>query len=590
LERMVTNNVLKEAEAEALKKKPLGIKFKKLDENLGVAPYFRSVLTKKLIEWCKTHKDPTGKNYDVYRDGLKIYTTIDPKMQLYAEEAVVKHMAIMQKKFNGQLPKNVWKDQQEILDRAMKESERWKSMKEDEIKDEDIIKSFYVPVKMKVFAWNSKREIDTVMTPIDSIKYFKQMMQTAFAAMDPVTGEVKAWVGGIDFKWFKFDHVTTSRQVGSTFKPLLYTLALTDAGLTPESYIGGKAITLSNKTISGGGGTMAYCLAKSLNAAAWDLMSRIGAKKTAEFAHLCGIKSNIPVVPSIALGSADIQLFEMLRAYTMFPNRGFNTEPVYISRIEDKNGNVIQSFQSESKQVISEVDAYTMYKMMQGVVDFGTGRAMRGTYGIQSDMGGKTGTTNDNTDGWFMGYTPQLLAGAWVGCDDRFLHIRNGWTNGGNDMAMPEWAFFMQKVYANKKLGIDPKAQFQKPAELNNDPIYADQNFAAIVQKGEGNDFTEDQGNGAAGDYEGAQTNVPVESEFNNDQLKDNNSPGAGKKIMGPVNMGDEFKKDTSKHAKSPEVKINIDKKPDKPAVLNKEADDKAKKPITKPSKPGSDY
>ena len=387
LERMVTNDVLTESEAAVLKKKPLGIKYKKLDENLGIAPYFRSVLTKKLIEWCKTHKDPTGKNYDVYRDGLKIYTTIDPKMQLYAEEAVVKHMAIMQKKFNSQLPKNVWKDQEDILDRAMKESERWKSMKEDEVKEEDIKKSFYVPVKMKVFAWNSKRETDTVMTPIDSIKYFKQMMQTAFAAMDPVTGEVKAWVGGIDFKWFKFDHVTTNRQVGSTFKPLLYTLALTDAGLTPESYIGGKAITLAKKTISGGGGTMAYCLAKSINAAAWDLMSRIGPKKTAEFAHLCGIKSNIPIVPSIALGSADIQLFEMLRAYTMFPNRGFNTEPIFISRIEDKNGNVIQAFQSESKQVISEVDAYTMYKMMQGVVDFGTGHAMRGTYGIQSRYG-----------------------------------------------------------------------------------------------------------------------------------------------------------------------------------------------------------
>jgi penicillin-binding protein 1A len=587
LERMVTNDVLKESEASLLKKRPLGIKYKKLDENLGIAPYFRSVLTKKLIEWCKTHKDPTGRNYDVYRDGLKIYTTIDPKMQLYAEEAVVKHMASMQKKFNSQLVKNVWKDQEDILERSMKESERWKSMKEDGVKDVDIKKSFYVPVKMKVFAWNSKRETDTLMTPLDSIKYFKQMMQTAFAAMDPVTGEVKAWVGGIDFKWFKFDHVTTNRQVGSTFKPLLYTLALTDAGLTPESYIGGKAITLSNKTISGGGGTMAYCLAKSLNAAAWDLMSRIGPKKTAEFAHLCGIKSDIPVVPSIALGSADIQLFEMLRSYTMFPNRGFNTEPIYISRIEDKNGNVIQAFQSESKQVISEADAYTMYKMMQGVLDFGTGHAMRGTFGIQSDMGGKTGTTDKNTDGWFIGYTPQLLAGAWVGCDDPFLKIR--WTNGGNEMAMPEWAYFMQKVYANKKLGIDPKAQFQKPAELNNDPIYADQNFAAIVQKGEGNDFTEDQGNGAAGDYESAQTNVPVESEFNKDQLKDNSATGT-QKIIGPVNIADEFKKDTTKTSKNADGKTTDKKTGKSPALVNKEADDKLKKTVTKPAKPGTDY
>ena len=562
LDRMVTNDVLTSAEAEQLKKKPLGIKFKKLDENLGIAPYFRSVLTKKLIEWCKTHKDPsTGKNYDLYRDGLKIYTTIDPKMQLYAEEAVIKHMANMQKKFNSQLPKNVWKDQEDILDNAMHASDRWKYMKEENIPDDVIKRSFYVPVKMKVFAWNSKRETDTVMTPIDSIKYLKQMMQTAFEAMDPMTGEVKAWVGGIDFKWFKYDHVTTGRQVGSTFKPLLYTLAITDAGLTPDTYIGGKSITLAKKTISGPGGTMAYCLAKSLNSAAWDLMSRIGPKKTAEFAHLCGIKSNIPIVPSIALGTADIQLYEMLRAYTMFPNRGFNTEPIIITRIEDRNGNTIQTFESESKQVISEVDAYTMYKMMQGVVDFGTGHAMRGTYDINSAMGGKTGTTTDNTDGWFIGYTPQLLAGAWVGCDDPFLHLRNGWTNGGNDMAMPEWAYFMQKVYADKKLGMDAKATFQKPAELNNDPIYADQNFNAIIKEGQGND---DQGNGDASDYQNNNApDVPVESDFN----KKNNE----------VILPGEIKKDTAKLQNK-----NSDKKNDKPAIT--------KEPPAKSPKPASDY
>ncbi len=237
-------------------------------------------------------------------------------------------------------------------------------------------------------------------------------------------------------------------------------------GLPLKLHLGGKSITLANKTFSGGGGTMAYCLAKSLNVAAWDLMSRIGPKKTAEFAHLCGIKSDIPIVPSIALGTADIQLIEMLRAYSMFPNRGFNTQPIFISRIEDKNGNVLESFEADTKQVISEVDAYTMYKMMQGVVDYGTGGSMRWKYGITSDMGGKTGTTNDNTDGWFMGYTPQLLAGAWVGCDDPFLHLRNGWTNGGNDMAMPEWAYFMQKVYADKKLGIDPKAAISKTCRI----------------------------------------------------------------------------------------------------------------------------
>lgn len=580
LDRMVTNDVLSASEAANLKKKPLGVKYKKMDENLGIAPYFRSVLTKKLLDWCKTHTNPTtGKNYDLYRDGLKIFTTIDPKMQLYAEEAVVKHMANMQKKFNSQLPKNVWVGHEDILKRAMRESERWRFMKEDGETDEQIIKSFNVPVKMKVFAWNAKRETDTVMTPLDSIKYFKQMMQTAFAVMDPVTGEIKAWVGGIDFKWFKYDHVTANRQVGSTFKPILYTLALTDAGLTPETQLGGKSITLANKTFSGPGGTMAYCLAKSLNVAAWDLMSRIGPKKTAEFAHLCGIQSDIPIVPSIALGTADIELIEMLRAYSMFPNRGFNTKPLLLTKIEDKNGNVLESFESESNQIISEVDAYTMYKMMQGVVDYGTGGAMRWKYGINSDMGAKTGTTNDNTDGWFMGYTPQLLAGAWVGCDDPFLHLRNGWTNGGNDMAMPEWAYFMQKVYSDKTLGIDPKATFQKPAELNNNPIFADQNFSNIVREGQGNDFQENQGNGDAGDYESNTPNIPVESEFN--KVDQNDNPAANdKKPTVPENGANESKKDSSK---------NHDKKQNT-VPLNKDAIDKLKKQEAKPPKPVSDY
>lgn len=576
LDRMVTNYTLTQPEEDRLKKKPLGIKFKKLDENLGIAPYFRMVLSKKMEQWCKTHTDPKlGRNYDLYKDGLKIYTTINPKMQLYAEEAVIKHMNAMQKKFNSQLGKDIWKKHKDILDRAMKDSERWKQMKEDETSEEDIIKSFSRPVKMKIFAWNATREKDTTMTPLDSIKYLKQMMQTSFAAMDPTTGEVKAWVGGIDFKWFKYDHVTAIRQVGSTFKPILYTLALLDAGLTPDSYIGGRTITLNDKTISGKGGTMAYCLAKSLNSGAYDLMSRIGARKTVEFARSCGITSNIPVVPSIALGSADLTLIEMLRSYTMFPNRGFNTEPIIISRIEDKNGNVLETFQQDSRQVISEADAYTMYKMMEGVMNFGTGHSMRGRFGINSAMGGKTGTTNDNTDGWFIGYTPQLLAGAWVGCDDPFLKIR--WTNGGNEMAMPEWAYFMHQVYADKKLGIDPKAEFQKPEELNNNPIYADQNFSDIIQKGEGSDFTEDEGNGNAGDYEGTELSSPVESDF-----------GKQKTVTEPAKKEEEYK-DIMQPAENVEATSTTEKKNQQSAASQKPADDKNKKPAAKP-KADNDY
>ncbi|MCO6497005.1 MAG: transglycosylase domain-containing protein [Chitinophagaceae bacterium] len=508
LDQMVRNKMLTTAEATELKKKPLGIKYKKISEDVGIAPYFRSELTKKLLDWCKNNKNPkTGENYDLYRDGLKIYTTIDPDMQKYAEQAIIKHMTAMQKSYNRLKRKNVWKGRENIIERAIRESDRWRSLKEEGLSDDSARAVFNHPVKMKIFAWNAKRETDTLMTPVDSIKYLKQMMQSAFLAMDPVSGEIKAWVGGIDFKWFKYDHVTANRQVGSTFKPLLYTLAITDAGLTPESYLGGKTITLNNKTISGEGGTMAYCLAKSINVAAYDLMERIGPAKTVEFAHELGIKSDIPAVPSIALGSADIQLIEMLRSYTMFPNKGFNTEPIMINRIEDKNGNVLETFQPKIKQVISESDAYTMYRMMQGVMDFGTGGSMRWRFGINSAMGGKTGTTNDNTDGWFIGYTPQLLAGAWVGFDDPFLKL----TGAGNTMALPEFGYFMQKVYANKELGIDPNAEFDMPAQLHNDPIFADRNFTNILMQGTGDDSDEYM-NGDAGDYE--PTYVPIESDF----------------------------------------------------------------------------
>ena len=582
LEQMVRNNVLRPSDATILKKKSLGIKYKKLDENLGIAPYFRMVVSKKMDEWCKAHENPvTGKHYDLYRDGLKIFTTINPKMQLYAEEAVVMHMSSMQKKFNSQLGKDVWKNHQDILTHAMESSERWRLMDDDGIDSAAIRKSFYVPVKMKIFAWNAKREKDTVMTPIDSIKYLRQMMQTAFSAMDPLTGEVKAWVGGIDFKWFSFDHVTTHRQVGSTFKPLLYTLAIIDAGLNPASYIGGRAITLNGKTIKGAGGTMAYCLAKSLNAGAYDLMSRIGAKKTAEFAHQAGITSTIPIVPSIALGTADLTLIEMLRSYTMFPNRGVNTQPFFINRIEDRNGNILQTFQPETKQIISEADAFTMYKMMQGVVDFGTGHAMRDRFGIKGPMGGKTGTTQANTDGWFIGYTPQLLAGAWVGCDDEFLKIR--WTNGGNEMAMPEWAYFFQKVYADRRLGIDPNAEFQRPVELENNPIYADpKTFENIVKSGEGSEET----NGEAADYEGSELMAPVESDFNKDKFKDNNDDQKLKEDNTQTNLLQDDGSVTSPAKDKPAKDPKTDKKD--PKVLIKPAD--KPKAVQKPVKSDNDY
>ena len=476
--------------ANNLKSKPLLTNFKKIDENIGIAPFFRTAMIDQLKVWCNTHKNPsTDEPYNLYRDGLKIYSTIDSRMQKYAEEATNQHMPILQAKLNASLKyrgTKLWEGHENILSTAIKQSERWKNMSEDEIDTTDIKKSFYTPTRMKIYSWagNENHEIDTTMTPNDSIKYHKQLLQTSFAAMDPQTGEIKAWVGSINYKWFKYDHVTALRQVGSTFKPLLYTLAVMDVGYTPDTYIPGGPVTLSGKTISTGGGTLAYCLAKSLNGAAWHLMSIIGVKRTIEFAKICGITSTLPNYPSIALGSAEIPMLQMLRAYTMFPNKGYNTPPVFFTRIEDKNGNLLYEIPiSQSKEVIGQADAYTMVKLMQGVTQFGTASRLR-SYNIPVEIAGKTGTTNSNTDGWFIGYTPELLAGTWVGCEDPFIPIYSN-NSGGAEMSAPKWGLFMSKVYADKRLKYGKITAFEQPEELKNNPIYAEANFANILRNGE---------------------------------------------------------------------------------------------------------
>ena len=483
IDQMVRNNYLPVEEANKIKLVPIKLDYEKMNQNTNLAPYFIDVLRNDVRQWCKDHKNPkTGEAYNIYKDGLKIYTTIDPRMQLYAEMAVARHMPNLQKVFNGQ--KNikdgsVWKtkDGKAILERAIKNSERWRSLSDDGVKEAEIRKSFNVKVPMKVFAWNNKREKDTTMTPMDSIKYHKQMLQASFLLTDPLTGEVKAWVGGIDFKTYKFDHVNynTKRQVGSTFKPLLYTLAIMN-GYTPETPVPVDPVDLGGKLIGdkkySGTRPLNYCLAASINPAAANLMNAIGVNRMVDFAKQCGITSKIPPYPSIALGSADISLIEMVSAYSMFPAGGMNTKPIYISRIEDRNGNVLQSFTTSHTEVINESDAYIMTRMMQGVVDFGTGRSIRSAYGITSEIAGKTGTTNNNADGWFIGFTPQLLGGAWVGADDPILRIANNYVGQGAQMAMPIWAYFFQEVYKDKTLGIDRNARFVQPESFKNEMIY----------------------------------------------------------------------------------------------------------------------
>ena len=532
LGQMAVNNKILPQEAEKLKALPIKLNYNKLDENAGYAPYFREVLRDEVKDLLKDIEKPEGGHYDIYKDGLKIYTTINPRMQEYAEEAVASHMPTLQKALvtqsrvrNG----SVWKDHDDILEKAMKNSDRWSALEDDGLSDKEIKASFYQKVPMKVFAWNAKREKDTVMTPYDSIRYHRQMFQTGFMVMDPNTGEVKAWVGGISFKTFKYDHVNlkTKRQVGSTIKPLLYTQAMEERNFRPETecentaqFFEGSGWVPAGRECPGGTITMANALAWSKNCATAYIMKQVGPKQFAEFLDRLNIPTKVQPFPSIALGSCDLSLFEMMWAYSIFAGHGFTTKPYMISRIEDRNGNVIKRFDyiTNRKEVVSEVTAYNMARMMQGTVDKGTAAGLRGRLGA-AEMGGKTGTTNSNADFWFIGYTPQLQAGAWVGCDDRFITLESDAYYGGS-VARPIWEKFFQKVYADKTLGIDKESRFAQPKEMDNliNEDYIQQMINSLPPPGaEG----EDQGVGNEDDYKVNGEYIPPEST----PVKENDKP-----------------------------------------------------------------
>ncbi len=518
LNRMVEFGALTQAEFDNLKRKPIELNYQKLDETTGLGPYFRMILGEEMKKWCKEHKKTNGDNYDLYSDGLKIYTTINPRMQVYAEEAVAKHMSYMQQILDRQddiKSGSVWKDHANILEAAMKQTDRWRNMKKEGVDEVEIAKSFLTPTRMKVFAWNNNRRKDTVMTPMDSIKYNRQMLETGFMAMDAQSGEVRAWVGGIDFKTFKYDHVNfnTKRQVGSTIKPLLYSLAIEDAGFTPnttvydeqQSFGAYGKVPATTRSCSGAAMPMSTALAFSKNCATAYIMKQLdatgnnAAKRFVDFLNnKCGLQTKIEPNPSIALGACEISLYEMMQAYSMLPGRGFNVKPMFITRIEDRNGNTLQSFTPVRREVISDVTAYSMIKMMQGVMQFGTGRRMW-SYGVSGEIAGKTGTTNDNSDAWFMGYTPQLLCGAWVGCDDRFIRFKSTEIGQGSSAALPIWAYFYEKVENDKNIvGIDPQASFVKPDIMPTDISFDQFNGTAPPLGAEG----EDMGNGTSKDYE----------------------------------------------------------------------------------------
>ncbi|MFT3827338.1 MAG: transglycosylase domain-containing protein [Chitinophagaceae bacterium] len=478
LDRMADGNYITEAQAKAAQKLPIRLNYKKTDENNGIAPYFLGVLRDDLKKWCKENKKQDGSNYDIYQDGLRVYTTISPRMQLYAEEAVAKHMPVLQRVLASQKDVKtdaVWKGHDNILEAAMKSSDRWKKMKEDNLSDADVKKSFYEKTPMKVFAWNSQREKDTVMTPMDSIKYHHEMMQTAFMVMDPLNGQVKAWVGGIDYKNYKYDHANlrTKRQVGSSIKPFLYALAVEEYGFTPETmcedkqqYFPGSGYVPAKNRGHDGQRTMANALAWSVNEVAAYIIKQTTPQRFTEFLQQISIPTKVDPYPSIALGSCDLSLYEMMWGYTIFPSGGFSNQPVYITRIEDKDGNVLARFDTKRKEAISQATAYTMSRMMQGATDYGTAAGLRARLGV-AEMGGKTGTTNDNSDAWFMGFTPQLQAGVWIGCDDRFIQLEGGLGYGGR-AALPIWETFFQKALADKTLGLDRSAKFVQPENMKN--------------------------------------------------------------------------------------------------------------------------
>ena len=488
LNRMAGQKYISQDQANELKNLPIATNFKKLDQNNGLGPYFRMTLGEYMKKWCKDHKKNNGDPYDLYRDGLKIYTTINPRMQLYAEEAVARHMSYLQKEFNQQAnikSGTIWKEFSAQLELAVKQTDRWKNLKKEDMEEDAIRKTFNDPLPMRIFAWNKNRFIDTIMTPYDSLKYHKQTLQTGFLAVDPFTGEVKAWVGGVDFKTFKYDHVNinTKRQVGSTIKPLLYSLAIEEAGFTPNTIVqdiqqnfdGYGMVPNTPKTCTFQSIPMAQALAESRNCSSAYIMKQINGKSNeaaiqfVEYLKKCNIKSDLQPYPSIALGAVEISLFEMVQAYTMFPGAGYNAQPFFINRIEDKNGNVLESYSPQRRKVIKEETAYSVVSMMQGVIQKGTGRSMYSYAVPTQSIAGKTGTTNDNSDLWFMGYTPQLLAGAWVGCDDRYIRFSDNYFGQGAHASLPIWAYFMSKVAADPACNLDPNASFERPSSMLND-------------------------------------------------------------------------------------------------------------------------
>ncbi|HNW88892.1 MAG TPA: transglycosylase domain-containing protein [Bacteroidales bacterium] len=514
LKQMETYGYISSEQYDSIRVLPIDMShFRIQDHTAGMATYFREYLRilltrdkpdkdnytdKKSYEadmeqweknpaygWCNKNLKSDGTPYNIFKDGLRIYTTINSKMQRYAEEAVSEHIGKeLQKDFYKH-----WKgvkrapydwqvsDQQinKMIMQGVYRSERYQNLKKENVPDEKIMKIFSTPVKMNVFAWGGNK--DTIMSPLDSVKYYKWFLLAGLMSVEPQTGYVRAYVGGINYKYFQYDHVCLAkRQVGSTFKPFVYTVAMQEGEFSPCTKVPNVPITFdlengqkwephnSGEYKEGEMVTLKEALANSINWISAFLIKRYSPGPVVKVARKMGIKSDIPEVYAICLGTPDLSLYEMVGAINSFANEGVYIEPIFVTRIEDKYGNTLASFVPQTQEAMSEETAYLMTSLMQGVVESGTGARLRGKYGLTNQIAGKTGTTDNNSDGWFMGFVPNLTTGVWVGCEDRSIHFRSTSLGQGANMSLPIWAIYMKKVYADKSLNIRPSDNFSRPS------------------------------------------------------------------------------------------------------------------------------
>jgi penicillin-binding protein 1A len=489
LDQMRKAGYITREEYDSIRQLPLDMsRFRQQDHRAGLATYFREFLRAYLVEWCRNNKKPDGTPYNLYRDGLRIYVTIDSRMQRYAEEAVAEHLGKdLQPAFyralrgvrNAPFSDNITReDVQRILTQSMRQSERYRQMRRDGVSNSEIDEIFKIPVNMRVFSWNGM--IDTIMSPWDSLIYYKWFLHVGMMSIEPQTGHVKAYVGGINYDFFQFDNVTGSRrQVGSTFKPFVYTMAMAE-GYSPCSMIPNVQVCIevpghddwcprnSSTAREGEMVTLQWALANSVNFISAYLIKRFSPQSVINLVRKMGVRSPMDVVPAIALGAVELTVAEMVGAMATYANKGIFIEPMFITSIEDRNGVVLQNFVPEQNEAMSERTAYLMTRVMQGAADAGTAIRLRSRYGITFPIAGKTGTTQNHSDGWFMGITPQLVTGVWVGGEVRSIHFRTIALGQGANMALPIWALFMQRVYNDRSINLY-QGDFERPRGITED-------------------------------------------------------------------------------------------------------------------------